>query len=467
MSDRLNTRVVLSLIVSGAVDGLSVAQPCLPIEGQIMVADDGGVGDGYGWAVAIDGDIAVVGAVNDNARGTDSGSIYVLEYDGNRWDETVRIVPSTVWSNDAFGDAVAISGDTIVAGAPGDDESGSGAGAAYVFEFDGVNWVQRAFLSPPGAADGDNFGSTVGIDGDTIVIGAMLDDDGGSNAGKVYVYRRVGGSWVLETTLVSDDIAEFDRFAKDVAISGDRALISCDSDDDQGSGSGSAYVFTRVGNVWSQSAKLIASDGDVDDQFGERLDIDGDTIVIGARYDDSMGTWSGSAYVFEFDGSDWNEQIKLNAFDATSSQFYGQDVAVDAGRILVGAWGEDHGGQFNAGTAYAYSRVAGVWGLDRKIDASDQEGWDFFGYSLDLSGDHAIIGADGNDDFWWGEDAGSAYLYELNCQVQCPADLNGDGALDFFDISFFLNDQTDFNNDGQFNFFDVSEFLAAFSAGCP
>ncbi|MGV6814287.1 MAG: FG-GAP repeat protein [Phycisphaerales bacterium] len=458
----------LGVVVCAGLGGAVVAQPCVPVEAQIMVADDGGVGDGYGWAVAIDGDWAVVGASKDDARGTDSGSVYVLKYDGLRWDEFVRIVPSTVWSNDDFGDTVAISGDTIVVGTPGDDESGSGAGAAYVFAFDGTAWVQQAMLTPTGPADGDHFGSTVGIDGDRIVIGAMLDDDGGSNAGKAYIYRRDSSAWSLETTLMPSDIAEFDRFGKDVAISGDRVLISCDGDDDLGDSSGSAYVFTRNGNVWTQSAKLVASDGDEFDQFGERLDIDGNTLIVGARYDDAMGTWSGSAYVFEHDGSGWEEVVKLNAFDAVGSQFFGQDVAVDAGRILIGAWGEhDPFNEFNAGTAYAYSRVGGAWQFDRKIIASDQAGWDFFGYCLDISGDQAIIGADGNDDFWWGVDAGSAYMLDMNCQQICQADLNGDGSLDFFDVSQFLNTQPDFNNDGFFNFFDVSAFLGVFGEGCP
>ncbi len=443
------------------------SQPCAPLESELLVADDGGVGDGYGWAVAIDGDIAVVGAVNDDARGTDSGSVYILGFDGSGWDEADKIVPAGIRTNDAFGDAVGISGNTIVVGAPGDDDSGSGAGSVFVFELINSVWTQSALLVPPPPADGDNFGSSVGIDGDTIVVGAMLDDDNGSNAGKAYIYRRVAGDWTLEASFQSDDIAEFDRFGKDVAVSGDRVLISCDSDDDLGSASGSAYVFTRVGSVWTQTAKLLASDGDEDDQFGERLDIDQDTIIIGARYDDAMGTWSGSAYIFEYDGVGWNEQIKLNAFDARSSEFFGHDVAIHNGRALVGAWGQnDPFGIFNAGAAYAYSRTSEGWTLDRKIVASDQEGWDFFGYSVAISSEHAIIGADGNDDFWWGEDAGAVYMITLNCEASCPADLNSDGSLNFFDVSYFLTNQVDFNNDSLFNFFDVSAFLAAFAAGC-
>ena len=466
-----NAKLMLLLPACAAlsmINAAGLAQPCVPIESEILVADDGGVGDAYGWAVAIDGEIAVVGAVNDDARGADSGSVYILRHDGSGWDETHKIVPVSIRSNDSFGDAVGISGNTIVVGAPGDDDSGSGAGAAYVFEFVNNAWTQTALLVPPAPAAGDNFASSVDIDGDTIVVGAMLDDDNGGNAGKAYIYRRVAGSWGLEASFQSDDIAEFDRFGKDVAISGDRALISCDSDDDLGPTSGSAYVFTRVDGVWTQTAKLLASDGDADDQFGERLDIDQDTIIVGARYDDAMGTWSGSAYIFEYDGASWNEQVKLNAYDAGNSEFFGHDVAIHQGRAMVGAWGQnDPFGLFNAGAAYAYSRTSEGWGLDRKIVASDQEGWDFFGYSVAISSEHAIIGADGNDDFWWGQDAGAVYMITLNCEASCSADLNSDGSLDFFDISYFLNNRVDYNNDSSFNFFDVSAFLAAFAAGCP
>jgi len=457
-----------------AICSLAIAQPCVAIQSVLMVADDGDISDAYGWAVAIEGNTAIVGSLYDDAIGSDSGSAYILSYDGASWDQTQKLVATGIGGGDGFGDSVAIHKDTLVIGAPGDDDAGSGAGAAYVYTRAAGVWAQTAKLVPPMLVSGDNFASAVDIDNDTIVLSAALTDTTGSNSGKAYIYRLTKGTWQLEAQLVSNDIAEFDRFAGDVAISGSHALIGAASDDDNGSGSGSAYVFTRTGTAWNQTAKLTASDGTSDDNFGDRLDISDDSIIIGARNEDDLGTNSGAVYIFEFENNDWTQKIKLTAFDGTSFEYFGQDVAIHNNRAIVGAWGQnDRFGFFNAGAAYAYSRTAGLWSLDNKIVASDREGGDFFGYSVAVTDNHAIIGADGNDDFWWGPDAGSAYMISVDCQNQCPADLTLDGNLNFLDISLFLtafgaaDPAADFEHDGDFNFLDVSAFLAAFGAGCP
>ncbi len=471
----MNIRIPSSCAILALACSLTQAQPCAPRETAIMVADDGDVADNYGWSVAIEGTTAVVGSLNDDAVGSDSGSVYILSYDGNRWDQTQKLVATGIGSFDGFGDSVAISGDTIVIGSPGDDDAGSGAGAAYVFTNIAGVWTQTTKLVPPTLAGGDNCASEVDIDQDTIILSAMLTDSNGSNSGAAYIYRRIAGTWTYMTQLVPNDNAEFDRFGMDVAVSGSRVLISAPSDDDNGgSSTGSAYIFERDGETWSQTHKLTASDADPDDQFGERLDLSNTTALIGSRYDNAPLGNSGSAYIFEFDGSDWIEQPKLTAPDASSSDYFGQDVAIHNNRAIIGAWGQnDPFGFFNAGAAYAYSKTNGVWSLDNKIVASDQEGSDFFGYAVAVSDDFAIIGADGNDDFWWGPDAGAVYMIEMNCQAQCPADFTNDGVLDFFDISAFLSAYSsadpaaDFNGDTNFDFFDISAFLSAFAAGCP
>jgi len=463
--------VVCVVFGSGSV---VMAQPCSPVQAGMVVADDGDVGDGYGWSVGIDGDTAVVGSHRDDAIGSDSGSVYVLYNDGSGWDEVQKLVGIGIGSNDGFGDAVAISGDTIVVGAPGDDDVGTNSGAAYVFTNVGGVWTQTGKLIAPPVVGGDNYASAVDVDGDIMVISASLTDTAGSNSGAAYIYRRIKGTWTYDTRLQSDDIAQWDRFGIDVAVSGNRVLIGADSDDDNGSSSGSVYVFDSDGSVWTQEAKLSASDGAADDQFGERVDISGDSLIVGARYDDDLFNRSGSAYIFEHDGSSWSQAIKLTAFDAAGSNYFGQGVAIHNNRAVVGAWGRlDAFGFFNAGAAYAYSRSGGVWSLDAQLIASDSEGGDFYGYAVGVTDDYAVIGADGNDDFWWGPDAGSVYLIALNCETSCLADLTGDGSLDFFDVSAFLaafgsgDLDADFTGDGVLDFFDVSAFLTLFGLGCP
>lgn len=439
----------------------------------MLVAADGDVAAGYGWSVAIDGSTAVVGAHNDDAAGFDSGSAYILTFDGSSWDETQKLVGIGIGSSDGFGDAVAIDGDTIVIGTPGDDDAGTNAGAAYIFTNIEGTWSQTAKLIAPPVVGGDNYASAVDIDGDTIVISASLTDTAGSNSGAAYIYRRIKGVWTYQTQLQSNDIAQFDRFGIDVAVSGNRVLIGADSDDDNGSSSGSAYIFSYDGTTWSQTAKFTAADGATDDQFGECVDISGSSAIIAARYDDDTFNRSGSAYIFEYDGASWSQSTKLTAFDPASSNYFGQDVAIHNNRAIVGAWGRiGPFGFFNAGVAYAYSKSNASWSLDNQLVASDQEGGDFYGYAVAVTDDHAIIGADGNDDFWWGPDAGAVYMIDLNCQAPCIADLNGDGETDFVDISAFLaaygssDPIADMNDDGNFDFIDISAFLTSFAQGC-
>jgi len=458
----------LSLLTS-----FSIAQPCSPHITDLVVADDGDVEDGYGWSVAIDSVTAVVGSHRDNARGTDSGSVYILTFDGTQWDQTQKLVPNSIGSHDGFGDCVAIQGDMIVVGSPGDDDVATNSGAAYVFTNIAGAWTLTDKLIAPPVGAGDNYASSVGVDQDVIVLSASLTDTAGVNSGAVYVYRYTNNVWTYEAQLISDDIAQFDRFGIDVAVSGNRILVGADSDDDNGSSSGSVYVFTHDGSQWNQSAKISADDGAVDDQFGERVDISNDQIIVGARYDDDRGSRSGSAYIYEFSGSKWELASKLTAFDGNSSEYFGQDVAIQSGRAIVGAWGQnDRFGFFNAGASYVYSRVNGAWAIEAKVIDQDREGGDFYGYSVDISDDFALVGADGNDDFWWGPDAGSAYIIELDCQDPCLADLNNDGNLNFFDVSEFLKIfasqdlAADFNSDGDLNFFDVSAFLSIYSSGC-
>ena len=159
-------------------------QPCSPLEFERVVAADGDVGDNYGWAVAIDGHTAVVGALREDAIGFESGSVYVLEFNGTHWNQTQKLVGLGIGSSDGFGDSVAISGDTIVVGTPGDDDIETNSGAAYIYTNINGTWTQTDKLIAPGVVGGDNYASVVDIDGDTIVMGASLTDTMGSKLGR-------------------------------------------------------------------------------------------------------------------------------------------------------------------------------------------------------------------------------------------------------------------------------------------
>ncbi|MCH8927549.1 MAG: FG-GAP repeat protein, partial [Candidatus Marinimicrobia bacterium] len=192
------------------------------------------------------------------------------------------------------------------------------------------------------AADGaerDNFGGSVSISGDYAVLGAPFDDDNGLSSGSAYVFKRSGTSWVEEAKITASDGAPDDQFGGSVSISGDSvAVVGAWSDDDKGSKSGSAYVFKRAGTSWAQEAKLLPSDGAADDHFGFLVSISGDYAVVGASSNDDNGPESGSAYVFKRTGTSWAQEAKLLPSDGAAEDHFGASVSISGGYVVVGAW---------------------------------------------------------------------------------------------------------------------------------
>jgi hypothetical protein len=194
---------------------------------------------------------------------------------------------------------VAVDGDSAVIGASLDDDQGYASGSAYVFVRSGTGWSEQAKLLPSDGAAADQFGTSVAVDGDSAVVGAHWDDDQGFVSGSAYVFVRSGTGWSEQAKLLPSDGAAGDGFGVGVAVDGDSAVVGAPGDDDQGSASGSAYVFVRSGTTWSEQAKLLPSDGGAADHFGTSVAVDGDTVAVGAPGDDDQGSASGSAYVFE------------------------------------------------------------------------------------------------------------------------------------------------------------------------
>ncbi len=325
------------------------AQDCDPLETSKLLAADGAVSDNFGHSVSVSGDTAVVGAYRDDDRGNDSGSAYVFEKVDNVWTQIAKLLASDGAPDDFFGYSVSVSGDTAVVGAYDDDDHGDGSGSAYVFEKVDNVWAQRAKLLASDGAPGDRFGFSVSVSGDTAVAGARFDDDHGS----AYVFEKVDNIWTQTAKLLASDGAPGDSFGWSVSVSGDTAVVGARLDDDRGDGSGSAYVFEKVDNVWTQRAKLLASDGAVDDRFGRSVSVSGDTAVVGVYRDDDNGDASGSAYVFEKVDNVWTQMAKLLASDGAAGDSFGISVSVTGDTALVGAPGDnDLGG--DSGSAYVF-----------------------------------------------------------------------------------------------------------------
>jgi len=394
-----------------------------------LLASDGALGDDFGISVAISGDTLVVGAHGSGGNG--AAYVFKRNQDGvDNWGQTKKLTASDGSSDDRFGNAVAISGDTIVVGAEWDDDNGTQSGSAYVFERnkDGAdNWGQVQKLTASDGASTDLFGTSVAISGDTIVIGSFYDDDDGTDSGSAYIYSRNqsgADSWGQVKKLTASDGAGGDRFGNSVSISGDTVVVGAYWDDENGGNSGSAYVFERNhdgADNWGQVQKLTASDGAGSDYFGDSVAISSDTVIVGACLDDDNGNNSGSAYVFERnqDGADnWGQVQKLIASDGTTDDQFGCAVSISGDTIVVGAWRDEN----FTGSAYIFTRNKdGVdwWGQVKKLSASDGAANDDFGYSVAVSDGTVVVGVKGDDDL--GYNSGTAYLY--------PAE-----NLDFYEI---------------------------------
>ena len=423
---RHTSRRVAALLLIAALAPQAPAE-CDPQEVGRLLASDAAAHDHFGFSAALSGDTAVIGAwSDDHAAGNGAGSAYVFIRSNGVWKQQAKLTASDAATDDYFGLSVAISGDTAVIGAPWNDHAGGiDAGAAYVFTRSHGFWFQQAKLTASDAADYDIFGYSVAISGDTVVIGAYGDDPrGGDSAGSAYVFVRSGETWIEQAKLIAADAAAYDEFGVCVAVSGDTAVVGAWLDDCEAIDTGSAYVFARSGEVWTQQAKLTASDAEAGDQFGSSVAVSGETVVVGAIYDDHDSlTDAGSAYVFVRSGGVWSEQAKLTASDAAASDEFGVSVAVWGDSAVVGAWLDDDFGGTNAGSPYLFVRAGDVWTEQAKLTASDSKGRDYFGESVALSGNTAVIGATCADHDE-NTDAGSAYVFELNCQGVC-CDPNG------------------------------------------
>jgi len=259
---------------------------------KLLTLDDSS-GSSFGESVAISGTTAIVGAWSDNVNGHDSGSAYL--FDATSGTQIAKLLPSGGAANDQFGWSVAISGTTAIVGSRYDDDNGSASGSAYLF--DTSTGSQTAKLLPSDGWNGDDFGNSVAISGTTAIVGAPGDDDNGNSTGSAYLFDTTTGAQIAK--LLPSDGARYDEFGYSVAISGTTAIVGAYRDDDTGSQSGSAYRFDTT--TGGQIDKLVPSDGAEDEEFGYSVAINGAIAIVGAWLDDDNGTESGSAYLFPLD----------------------------------------------------------------------------------------------------------------------------------------------------------------------
>ena len=394
-----------------------------------LVASDGAPEDYFGGSVSVSSDVCIIGADGDDNGGVNTGSAYIFRFQDPNWVEEVKLTAFDGEAEDYFGWSVSVSGDVCVIGARGDDDNGDASGSAYVYRFDGSDWVYEAKLVASDGQVRDLFGWSVSVRGDVCIVGAKSDSDNGVGSGSAYIFRYDGGEWIEEQKLTASDADFWDNFGVCVSMNTDVCLVGALGND---SYAGAAYVFRYTEPNWVQEAKLVAFDRAENDYFGESVAIDAGVCIVGAVGDDDDGDQSGSAYVFRFDGANWIHEAKLTAYDATFYDLFGESVAINSNVCVVGAY-LDGNGELYTGSAYIFRFEDPNWVAEDKLTAFDAEADDFFGLSVSLDSGNAVIGADGKDAY-----TGAAYVYNI---VTCPtADLSGDCQVNLADLAVLVDE---------------------------
>lgn len=376
-----------------------------------LAAIGAGSVDQFGASVAVREDTAVIGAPDAVTQQVQAGAAFVFTRSGTTWVESQRLEPSNVQLGMGFGTSVAIDGDTIVVGAP----AGALRAAAYVFVHDGTNWVEQAELIKPDELVAA-FATNVALDGDTILIGAYYSRYASPGvkfcfSGSAHVFQRTGTTWTDTQTLLASDAACSNYFGKFVALSDGTALIG-DRSGVSVYRSGSGYVFTESGGVWTEQQKLGPTDPYAYG-FGEAIAIDGDRAIIGAPWDDTLcptssGCDNGSAYSFRRIGTAWVEQERIMPSDAGAGAYFGNSIALTATTAVIGALYDDDLGT-RSGSGYAFRWNGSSWSEEEKLVPSGAGPQTRIGKAVAVAGDTVLLGA---EDGPAGANAGSAYAFQ-------------------------------------------------------
>ena len=406
-----------------------------------------GAEDHFGTKIALDGDYLAVAAVNDDgASGSSTGAVYIFKKTGVTWSLQAEIADQSsgfnqLQSGDEFGSSLALDGDRLAVGAPFDDgHSGSKTGAVYIFKRSGTVWFLEKEISDQSSGfnqleSGDEFGSSLALDGDRLAVGAPFDDGhSGATTGAVYVFKRSGSSWELEETIIDErtgftNLARADRFGTSVSLDGDRLAVGADYDyGASGPWTGAVYIFKRTGTTWALEQEISdQTTGFInlaaEDHFGRSLVLNDDRLLVGAPFTDGVsGVNTGAVYVFKRTATTWSleQEIadQLTGFtDLEEGDMFGTSLALDDTRLLVGAPLDDGHSGLKSGAVYVFKRSGTTWALEQAVadqvnNFNSLGADDRFGQSVALDGSRLAAGAPFDDGS--GSNTGAAYVLAKN-----------------------------------------------------
>ena len=321
--------------------------------------------------------------------------------------------PSGSNLDDNFGWAIVIDSNIAFIGSIGDDENGGQSGAVYLFEFDSTSWIETGKILAPDGGPLDYFGGALDKSSEWLVIGAHNDSSNGGASGSAYVFQEITDSFVFHQKLVPIDIDTGFRFGFPIKFNDSLMHIGAHQADGDTFTTGAIYVFEQVGFSWTQKQKVFASDGESLDGFGTRFDIFQEYMLIGANGDDDIGTVSGAAYIFQYNGSQWVETQKLHAFDGQQGDQFGRGVAIYGNWAAIGSIGDDDFGTASGSVyMYKYDSTSSQWLFNHKLYSATAEPFEFFGNETAIFEDRMIIG----NSQWGNNGYGALYLFEFCAQ---------------------------------------------------
>jgi len=397
-------------VTNGGISLLSQSQ-------QEIIGSDTATGDYFGSSVSIDNDLLVVGAFYDNEPNTKSGAGFIFERSGNTWSQVAKLVSSDPATNDAMGFDVSMGGGVAVLGTPWDDVVIStttvyNAGSATVYTDSGSTWDETQKLTASDPDTNAKLGWSVSNNGINIVVGAPEANSSGIiKSGAVYIFADVGGNWIEQAKLTDPDIGENQYFGRSVAVSGNTIAVGAYNSDIAANNAGAVYIYKENNGTWLHEQTLTATDAAAGDGFGEYVSIDGDLLLVGSWLTDDNGTNSGSAYIFRYAGSVWAEEAKLLALDGAAGDRLGFRLDIKNGIAAVGSRADDHGGGSDAGSTYLFEQINGSWQQLSKLVANNAQPEDNMGIGVAISPDVVASGAERSDRS--GVDSGSVYVDDV------------------------------------------------------
>jgi len=395
------------------------------------------VEDGFGFSVGIWKDKAVVGSYyDDNSNGADAGSAYAFQWNGTEWVESQFILPQDGATESSFGYSICLADTQLVIAATYD----RGCGSVYYFTWNGEEWVEKQKIEHDNIGSLDDFGTSMALDGNTLLVSSPEKDDNGMNSGAVYVFKLENNLWVLKQTLYPNDPQPFDVFGYSVAIEGETIAVGTPAHSAWNPAkTGYVYTFNWDGTEYVETQKIIPFDGSLNDWFGRSVGISDNKLAVGASYSGE----GGAVYLYNFDGTEWIYDEKLTSSEAGSGARFGDKLTFNGKVLAIGSPWHSHDGTYNVGSAYIYKYENNTYNYIAELVPSDliESGW--AGQAVAQYGSNIMVGAPYQyfGDMQW---VGASYVYSFEDLLNDDATLS-DLTVNGVSVDGFGSDVLEYN----------------------